>query len=66
MPGDSGNGTTEALAILLGYVVVFGAILVFLDWSRPARPVAEDEAGRPWPEQPCLRDRRGQAPEPSR
>jgi hypothetical protein len=40
----NGHGITQALAILLGYLVVVGAILVALDWLRPARPASEEDA----------------------
>jgi hypothetical protein len=37
-----GNGTTQALIILLAYLVVFGVTLVILDWyRRPAPEIAE-------------------------
>jgi hypothetical protein len=39
-----GHGTTQALAILLAYLVIAGAILVFLDWYRPARPASDEDA----------------------
>ncbi len=37
-----GNGTTQALIVLLAYFVVFGVILAILGWyRRPALAVAE-------------------------
>ncbi|WP_430867531.1 hypothetical protein [Demequina aurantiaca] len=34
-----GNGTTQPLIVLLSYLVVFGAILFFLDWFKSKEPV---------------------------
>jgi hypothetical protein len=37
-----GNGTTQALIILLAYFVVFAIILIILDWyRRPAPEIPE-------------------------
>jgi hypothetical protein len=38
----SGHGTTEALTILLVYLVVAGLILSLLDWFRSEPPVPAD------------------------
>jgi hypothetical protein len=37
-----GNGTAQALIILLAYLVVFGAILGILDWYRRSAPEVPD------------------------
>jgi hypothetical protein len=37
-----GNGTAQALIILLAYLVVFGAILGILDWYRRPAPEVPD------------------------
>jgi hypothetical protein len=34
----SGNGTTQALIILLVYLVVFAVIIGFLDWKHRTAP----------------------------
>jgi hypothetical protein len=40
----NGHGTAQALSILFAYLIVVGAIVVVLDWSRPARPVSDDDS----------------------
>jgi hypothetical protein len=40
----NGNGITEALVILLAYLIVAGAIVAVLDQRRPARPASDEDA----------------------
>jgi len=41
----NGHGTTQALIILLAYLIVAGAIVVFIDWFHPpARPQSDEDA----------------------
>jgi hypothetical protein len=40
----NGHGTTQALVILLAYLIVAGAIVVFLDWFHRARPQSDEDA----------------------
>jgi hypothetical protein len=49
-----GNGTAQALTILLGYLVVFGAILGILDWyRRPPRRSPTSHTRQKSRPQPC-------------